>query len=256
MSQFRSLFCFGWLIAVFCFAQVETDSINTHLAIGDSLNDLGDHESALKAYLTVITLDSLNYTANWKTGDQYTEIAKNLPEDMKEQKEENFDLARQYCEKAIAIDSSGWEGHTYLSIALGRLALFRGGKEKINLSKRIKAEADMGIALNPDNDIAYHVIGVWHRNLANLSWILKSFAKILYGGVPPGSNEEAVKALKKAIEINPDHINHYLELAKTYKEMGKKELMKEPLDTVLELPVTEPDDDQHKEEAKKLLEAL
>ncbi|MBN2105250.1 tetratricopeptide repeat protein [bacterium] len=256
MLQFRSFLLMGFLVSGMGFARAEAGSIEMYLTAGDSLDELGDHEGALKVYLKVLDVDSLNYTALWKTGDQYTEVAKYLPDDAKEAKEEKFDLGRQYCEKAIAVDSAGWEGHTYLAIALGRLALFRGGKEKINLSKRIKAEADLAIALNPENDYAYHVVALWHRNLANLSWILKSFAKILYGGVPPGSNAEAVVALKKAIEINPDHINHHLELAKTYQEMGKKELMREPLETVLELPAIEPDDEEHKLEANKLLEKL
>jgi len=47
------------------------------------------------------------------------------------------------------VNPNGWDGHFKLSVALGRLALFRGGKEKINLSKEIKAEADTAVALNP-----------------------------------------------------------------------------------------------------------
>lgn len=234
----------------------EPDTPNCEMAIGDSLDNLGDHAGALQAYLNVLQSDSLNYKALWNAGDQYTEVAKELPDKDKDGKEAKFDLARQYCEKAIEVNPNGWEGHTYLSIALGRLALFRGGKEKINLSKRIKAEADEGIALNPNDDLAYHVIGLWNRNLANLSWVLRSFAKILYGGVPPGSNDEAVACLKKAIEINPTHLNHHLELAKTYEIMGKKDLMKAPLEKVIELPVKEQEDEGYKKEAQEMLEKM
>jgi len=278
MTRIGSLFIISLLISGVVFIQAQTeqaeaqtippdsleeasveeiaDPVEIQMALGDSLEDLGEYQGALEAYMAVLEMDPENYRAAWKTGDQYTDIAKNLPEDAKGEKEEKFDLARQYCEKAIAIDSTGWEGHTYLSIALGRLALFRGGKEKINLSKRVKEEADKGIALNPENDTAYHVVGLWNRNLANLSWVLKTFAKILYGGVPPGSNEEAVACLKKAIEIKPDYINHHLELAKTYEMTGKKELMKEPLNRVLELPATEPDDEEYKAEAQAMLAKL
>ena len=231
-------------------------SVEQCIVIGDSLADLGENDAALKAFLSALEQDSMNYDANWKAGDQYTEGANDLPDNAKDEKEAKFDLASKYCEKAIEIDPDGWEGHTYMAIALGRLALFRGGKEKINMSKQIKAEVDRGIELNPENDTAYHVLALWHRNLANLSWVLKSFAKLLYGGVPPGSNEEAVANLKKAIEINPTHINHHLELAITYKEMGKKKLMREPLEKVLELPATEPDDAEHKAEAKEMLAEL
>jgi tetratricopeptide (TPR) repeat protein len=134
--------------------------------------------------------------------------------------------------------------------------LFRGGKEKINLSKEIKAEADTAVALNPQADLAYHVLGRWHQNLANLGGVLRFFAKVLYGGAPPGSNEEAVAMFKKAIEINPNHIEHYLELARTYEFMDREDLMKEPLQKVLALPNVEEKDPTFKKEAEEMLKDI
>ena len=61
---------------------------------------------------------------------------------------------------------------------------------------------------------------------------------------------------KKAIEIKPDHIEHHLELARTYEFMKEKELMREPLETVLALSSVEEDDDEFKEEAKEMLAKL
>ena len=84
----------------------------------------------------------------------------------------------------------------------------------------------------------------------------KFFAKILFGGVPPGSNEESVAMFKKAIEINPNHIEHYLELARTYKFMDRKDLMKEPLEKVLALPNMEEKDPGFKKEAEEMLKDL
>ncbi len=245
------------LITVPLIAQVSvSDSVAKYLAIGDEMGTRWDHKSSTVAYLKVLEFDPKNYEASWKAGDEYTEVANKLPEDQKKQKEIYFDKARELCEQAISINPNGWEGYFRLSVALGRLALFRGGKEKINLSKRIKVEADKAVELNPQADLAYHVLGRWHQNLANLSWVLKSFAKVLYGGVPPGSNEEAVAMFKKAIEINPTHIEHYLELARTYEFMGKKDLMREPLAKVLALPPLEEDDNPFKEEAGQMLKKL
>ena len=237
------------------FAQVGiADSVVKYITLGDALSAKRDHEGASNAYLTAINFDPNNYEAHYKAGDEYTEIADRL--DLKHQKESYFVQARTLCEKAIEINPDGWEGHFRLSVALGRLAIFRGGKEKIKLSKMVKAEADKAVELNPNADLAYHVLGRWHQNLANLSSILKLFAKVLYGGVPPGSNEESVAMFKKAIEINPNHIEHHLELARTYKYMGEKELMREPLEKVLSLPAVEEDDPKFKEEAKEMLKKL
>ncbi len=232
------------------------DSVAYYMALGDSLSAKWDHKGATAAYLKVLKFDPNNYEACWKAGDQYTDLADKLPKKQKDQKEIYFNEAKKLCEKAIKLNPKGYEGHFRLAVALGRLALFRGGKEKIRLSKMVKAEGDTALALNPKADLVYHLIGRWHQNLANLSGMLKFFAKILYGGVPPGSNEQAVAMFKKAIELNPNHIEHYLELARTYKYMGKKELMRAPLEKVLELPAVEEDDPEFKKEAAEMLKKL
>ena len=247
-----TLFCF---IALPVLAQEGiADSAAKYLAIGDDLAARWDYNGAADAYLTVINFDPNNYEAHWKAGDQYTEIADRF--DVKHQKESYFGQARVLCERAIKINPKGHEGHFRLAVALGRLALFKGGKEKIRLSKMIKAEADTAIGLNPQADLVYHLLGRWHQNIANLSGVLKFFARVLYGGVPPGSNEEAMDMFEKAIEIDPNHIEHHLELARTYQFMKKNELMREPLEMVLALPVVEQDDPEFKKEAEKMLKKL
>jgi tetratricopeptide (TPR) repeat protein len=233
-----------------------TDPVTQSIVLGDSLAELWDHTGAAEAYFKVLEYDSSNYQATWKAADQVTEMANALPDPEKEQKENQFQKACELCEKAIEINPQGWEGHFYLSVALGRLALFRGGKEKIKLSKQIKAEADTAIILNSEADLAYHVLGRWHQELANLGWVLRTFAKILFGRIPPASNEESVAMFKKAIEIDPYHIEHHLELARTYKIMGEKQLMREPLETVLALPSVEKDDPEFKKEAEQMLKKL
>ncbi len=232
------------------------DSVAKYMTLGNSLVDQWQHKEAIAAYQKALKFDPNNYEANWKTGDQYTEFADRLPDDQKVQKETYFEKARQFCEKAIEVNSQGYEGHFRLAVALGRLALFRGGKEKIKLSKMVKAQGDTALALNPQADLVCHLLGRWHQNIANLSGILKFFAKLFFGGVPPASNEEAVELFKRAIEINPNHIEHYLELARTYEFMGKEELMREPLEKLLTLSNVEEDDPEYKSEAREMLKKL
>lgn len=232
------------------------DSVAKYMAIGDKLAGKWDHMGAAFAYETVLKYDPNHYEASWKAGDERTEWADQLTGVPKKVIESHFMKAAAFCEKAIEINPEGWEGHFRLSVALGRLALFKGGKEKIRLSRQIKDEADKAVELNPDADLAYHVLGRWHQNLANLSGVLKFFAKVLYGGVPPGSNEEAVEMFTKAIELGPEHIEHHLELARTYEFMGQKDLMTEPLKKVLELPNKEEDDPSFKKEAETMLKKL
>jgi len=235
---------------------VPVDSVQYFMNLADEFAEKWDHENAIKYYLKVLEYDSTNYRAHWKLGDEYTEKANNLPEDQEDEKEDLFEKARLYAEKAIEINPDGFEGHVKLSTALGRLALFRGGKEKVKLSKKVKEEAEKALELNPESNIANHILGAWQQNVANLSGFLKFFAKVFFGEKLVGSNEEAVKYFKRAIELDPNYIEHYLELAKTYEYMDKDELQKEALQKVLELPATEEDDPKLKEEAKEMLEDL
>ena len=257
MRKSRLCLLLPFMFALSAFGQkAEPGPFEKAMALGDSLEKKWDHAGSAAAYLKALEINPASYEAAWKAGDQTTEYANKLPAKDKAGKEAEFEKARKLCEKAILIDRKGYEGHFRLAVAYGRLALFRGGKEKINLAKKVKAEADTAIALNPNADLAWHVIGRWHQDLANLNWALRAVAKIIFGGVPPGSNDEAVAAFQKAISIDPNHIEHYLELARTYKIMGKKDLMRAPLQKAIDLPNVEEDDPEFKAEAKEMLARL
>ena len=230
------------------------DSVAKYMALGDDLADDWDHDGALAAYMKALEYGPNNYDAAWKAGDQYTEVADRV--EHKHLKESYFEQARQLCEKATQLNPDGSEGHFRLSVALGRLALFRGGKKKVEMSKVIKEEADKALELDPNSDLTHHVLGRWHQNLANLSGILKFVAGVLFGGVPPGTNEEAVDHFEKAIALDPAHIEHHLELARTYQFMKQKDLARASLKQVLALPSVDEDDPEFKEEATQMLKKL
>jgi tetratricopeptide (TPR) repeat protein len=251
-----------WICCILCVFLVSTvlaqesavDSVAKYMALGDKLVDAWDHDGALAAYMKVLEYDAENYEATWKAGDQYTEVADRL--EHKHLKESYFEQAVALCEKATELKPDGFEGHFRLSVALGRLALFRGGKKKIEMSKVIKAEADKALELNPESDLTHHVLGRWHQNLANLSGVLKFFAGVFFGGVPPGTNEEAVEHFNEAIALDPAHIEHHLELGRTYQFMKEKDLARASLEQVLALPSIDEDDPEFKEEAEKMIKKL
>ena len=77
------------------------------------------------------------------------------------------------------------------------------------------------------------------------------------GGVTKeASVENAAKCLKKAIEINPGHINHHLELGITYEKLKEKDLAIAEYKKALELPKKDADDDRYKKDAKERLGKL
>jgi predicted TPR repeat methyltransferase len=65
-----------------------------------------------------------------------------------------------------------------------------------------------------------------------------------------------VDCFKKAIQLNPAHINHHLELGITYEKMGEKDLAVKAYTKVLKLPIRDADDEDHKKEAEERLKKM
>jgi tetratricopeptide (TPR) repeat protein len=240
---------------IFVFSAIAGDKVNKEMAVGDSLFQIFDNKGALKAYLYVYSLDSLNYDANWKAARAFVDVGETIVDD--DERADYYQKGSEHARRATRIDSAGSKGHLFLSIALGRVALDAGAKERIKLSKEIKQEVDLAIKNDPMDDIAYHVLGRWNRKLANLSWIEKGFADIFLGGVPDdASDENAIAAFQNAIKIKPNHINHHLELGITYEMMDLEEEARAEYQICLDLPKSDADDDNHKKDAQERLEDL
>lgn len=223
------------------------------LKSGDDAFDEYNHAAALQFYEKVIAMDSSNCEGLWKTTRAYIDLGETAEKDIQKN---NYYVAEKIGRKAVAECPESDMAHLELAVAVGRVALMEGGKKKVRLSREIKAEALKALELNPQNDIAHHVLARWHREVANLSGMLKMFAKVLYGGLPDASNEKAVEHFKSAIENDPSFLNHYLELGMTYQKMDEWLLAKECFEKVIELPKTDSDDDDHKAEAQQRLEKV
>jgi regulator of microtubule dynamics protein 3 len=245
-------------IFVFLFLRLSDGVAQTTAAAllvqADSLYARFDNAAALKVYLQICALDSNQYEASWKASRTYSDLGETMEGDLRA---EYFNLSEVYARRAVRIDSTGAKGHLQLSIALGRVALDASPKRRIQLSKEIKKEVDLAIQYDPADDYAHHVLGRWHRKLANLSWVEKTFANVFLGGVPKeASNEGAAACFQKAIDLNPTHINHYLELGLTYELMGDKEKARAAFQKCLDLPKSDSDDDTYKQQAEQKLKEL
>ena len=95
------------------------------------------------------------------------------------------------------------------------------------------------------------MIGRWHAGIVGLNFLLKVFTKLVYGGLPDASYEEAAKYLKKATEIAPQRILHHQELAKVYVALGKRDLAEQEWRAVLKIPAADADEEKARREAKQ-----
>ncbi|MHB8079117.1 MAG: tetratricopeptide repeat protein [Candidatus Krumholzibacteriia bacterium] len=212
-------------------------------------NDLAASRSAAEA---AIAASPDNATAHWMLARVLIDLGNREAD--KSAREALYTEAESQARRATALKPDDTWGHHYLAASLGRLALTEGGKRKIELSKEVRAEALRAIELDPRNDRSLHILGIWNREVANLSPFLKLVAKVVYGGVPEGaSNEKAVDYFQRAMAINPTRLSHRLELGVTYMEMSRPQDAIPLFQSVLDLPASDPNDAEYKAQAAKWL---
>ncbi len=241
-----------FVVMILLCGAVAFGAVDELIAKGDAAYDKHDNQMALTHYTAAFDQDPSSCEAAWKSSRAYADIGDEKTE--KAERITNFVKAEEYARKAISLCPDNDNAHLYLSVAIGRVALMSGKKKQVQLSQAVKDEAEKALELNPDNDVAHHVYARWHRKVATLSGVSKTFAKILYGGLPPASLDKAVEHFKKAIEIKPDHINHYLELGITYEMMKDWQNAANAYTKVIELPAKENKDPEYKVEARERLD--
>lgn len=246
--------CFLVLIFCFPFPLFSQNSVSEYIQKGDEFAKAFDHEKALQAYTKAHTANSANCKALWKIAEAQINLGEEADKSVQRQR---YYLAERWARKAVRFCPDEANAHFFVAVASGLLALYEGGKQKIQRSVEVKAEAEKTLQLDPDHHGAYHALGRWNQELASLSWLEKTAARIIYGGVPPGaSSEAAVENFKKAIAIKPDWIAHHKELGVTYMKMARWRKARKEFGKVLALPIQDHMDDVHKKEARELLERV
>jgi tetratricopeptide (TPR) repeat protein len=233
---------------------VLSQEVGAYLKNGDDLYDKNDYNSAIAQYNLALDAKAGDYGALWRLSRAYRdrgEIAKN-----KDQEKSDYLAAERYARQAIAASPNSTEGHAQLAAALGRVALFEGGRKKVELSKEVRAEAEKAVEIDPDNDGANHILGRWHYEVQNLSGVERFFANLLFGGLPEASYQKAIAYFEKAIQVKPDAVNNHYELARTLIKVENWERARQELKTVLDLPSSDPEDLSLKDRAQKLLKDI
>ena len=226
---------------------------------GDEYYAQFNDQKALEEYLAAAQAEPENYEALWKTARAYFDLGDLMdPKDdsAKEKQRQFFTESLGYARKAVRANPNDTWGHFFVSAAQGKYVLTRSKKEQINASKAIKATIEKAIELDPNNDLAYHAMGIWHRTMADIGGAQRFLGGMIYGSIPMGTNEESERNLQKAITLKPDYTNHHLELGRTYLAMKKYDLAKQEFQKTLELPNSTSKCDTYKKEAQAELDAL
>lgn len=222
------------------------------IAQGDASDARHESKAALAALQQAEAIEPQNFGVLLRISKQYTDLI-DATKDKAEAK--GFaEKALDYGKRAVALDPKSAKAHLNLSICYGKMTDFVGNKTKMEYAKIIRDEAQRSIELDPKDDYAWHVLGRWHSGVANLNGVLKALAGFVYGGLPPASNEDAVRCLKKAVELAPQRMMHHAELALAYQQMKKPDLAAQTWQNVLGVRALDAHDVAYQKEAKLALE--
>ncbi|CAD5229014.1 unnamed protein product [Bursaphelenchus okinawaensis] len=136
--------------------------------------------------------------------------------------------AQKYCSAGHEINPKDFECIRWAAIVTGALSDRGklGNREKIQMGNQFKEYLEKGLEIVEDDHILAHLYGRLCFSIANLSWVERNLASVLYGKPPEGTMQDALEKFKKVEEVKPaEWIENMLYLGKTLLALGQKEEM-------------------------------
>lgn len=231
---------------------LQAQTVDELKSSASKLKAIYSEPAALAQYMKILEMAPNDYEALWNTSFLLSKIGNRVDDD--EQKSKYFTKAKELAEKAIKANSNDAEGYFVMSVALGRIALIAGARERVAASKSIKEYAQVALKYDGQHAGAWDVLGRWNYKVANLNFAEKAAADMLFGGAPRGaSNENAVNCYRNAIKYSPGYILYYRDLAEVLLAMEAWGECKKTINEGLALKSVTPDDDKNKQEMKEML---
>jgi len=221
---------------------------------GDAFDAKFDNQKALDTYLAAQKLGPPNAEILRRIAQEYGELMADTNSDA--QKRALGEKALDYAKQSVAADPKDAMAQLALAVCYGRIAPLLDNKTKIAYSRLVKEYADKALALDPNNDLTYNVLGSWNYELAGLNPFLRTLAGLIYGQLPDASYEEAVKDFQKALQLNPNRLANHIGLGRAYAAMGKTTQARAELNRGLAMPNQLKDDPFVKQQARETLSSI
>ncbi len=215
---------------------------------------LKDNE-ALDKYKEVLKADPTNIIALTKCGDLAIGIGGRLAD--KKQKSVWYDLAKNFTDQALVVDSNSVEANYVMALLAGKYGEIETENKKLaGYLKEMNRYADRALALNPDYGKANYIKGKWHYDMLLLPWAKKASLKVFFGGMPDGNIDSVYKYFEKCRMLEPYFVANFYFLAKAYRSDDKPAKAIEVLNMLVKLPIRTSDDSALKAEGKVMLSEM
>lgn len=220
----QSLVGFGiWCcLTVFAVQAQSGGSLDALLAEGDRVFDALQNPEALAIYQEAYALAPTDFGVLWRMSRTHNDWAMDLKtQGDKKAAEHHFERAAAYADSLIVHYPNNREPYFHKAAAVGNLALFKGGKKKVELGREVEYLCQKALEIDPNYALALVAYGIFQKEVASLPWVLKRFARLLYGGLPEASFEEAAALLERGIASDPSITIAYFELGNVYRKLGR-----------------------------------
>lgn len=230
------------------------ESLRATLNAADSLYREGALQKSLDRLRTARQADPENADVLYRLAFAWADLGKRTREVPREKR--YYQRAMTRAKKALAVDSTNAWAHLALAVTQGRfLKHIERPREKVRRSRAVKRHAEQALALDSTLADAYYVRGLWEREVANIGFFRRAVVKVVYGGLPDASIEQALEDFRRALQLKTRTYYH-LELGRTYLEMGRTASARKHLQATLETPSRSPFAPNHKAEARQLLDKI
>lgn len=241
---------FSYILLLLFSSNIYSQNINTLVAEAAKLESSLDEKGAYEKYRQAYKLQPDNIAVLNKCSELCSRIGKR--ESNTSTRHGYYQNAKNYAEAALKIQPENGEANCVMAIALGCVALDASSREKVNAAKSIKKYLDKALQYDPSNFKAWHVLGRWHYELSELNMFERAAIKILFGGLPSSSFDQAITAFEKANTIKAFAANNF-EMARAYTKKGDRKKAIASLEALLQMPNTTEDDEPLKASARRLL---
>lgn len=244
-------FCIAFLLLVSGFG-VAAQDVNVLMKEASNFEKQLKEADAYKKYEQVAALDPKNITALVKCAEINCAIGQRQKDETT--KAPYYNAAHKFALQAYAADSNNADANYAMAMVSGKLTETTDeNKQILAYARDTKKFAERAIKLNPGHAKANYTLGKWHLEMDNLSWIKKTAAKAIKGGLPKADIDSAVYYMEQCRKFDMYFVRNYLDLAKAYESKSRPMQEMDVLKQLVKLPNRTPDDAALKEEGKQML---
>lgn len=222
------------LIALLVLAAADTHAQSSMIDRADSLSARFEYRAAIAAYRNAEPDNEAHRLAALTTAENMLGLDL-LAEGHKDSAEVHFERAVETAEQMAEAFPDSAESYFSLAAAKGNLALLKGGKTKVRLGREVEQDALRAVEIDSTYSDALSVLGVFYREVAQLSWLERLVAKTLFGGLPSASLEKSERYLRRAVKADPDSPFAVYELGETLIKMDRPDEAKRLFEKLMTL---------------------